>query len=320
MPNKLSHHNQPHVGSSQNARKRGFHSIALLPGEDEQEVIELHQEICHEYAVSSELDRFLVTKLVQNILMHARIQNYKQSVVNAALFSDEARREFRRAAQINPLDFLDDLPDELLCYDPMLIKRGMQVALALIEIGKLLQTITASNAAVMLASISTHSPALLNELQLLGLSNPSDAARFMGLRYGKQHVSDNLNAISKELIKANRVAILWCQNEAKYKIIIDSLKAKASLELIKDPNIARHETGSLNKILKIRAELQIKKDAKALEAQAIDVTDQNLGGSLKGATGASKEGSKAGTGAKGLGNYKGSPEVTDVAETTRKQV
>ena len=129
-----------------------------------------------------------------------------------------------------------------------------------------------------------------------------------------------MNALSKELIKANRVAMLWCQNESKYKIIIDSLKAKASLELMKDPNIARHETGSLNKILKIRGELQIKKDAKALEAQAIDVTDQNLGGSLKGATGASKEGSKAGTGAKGLGNYKGSPEVTDVAETTRKQV
>ena len=63
MPNGFSNTQAPKTGSSQNALKRGFHAVALQPGEDAQAVHDLQQEICTEYAVRSELDRFLVSKL-----------------------------------------------------------------------------------------------------------------------------------------------------------------------------------------------------------------------------------------------------------------
>lgn len=274
MPNVFTKPQQPKSGSSQNALKRGFHAIGLQPGEDEQEVIELHQEICNEYGVTSELDTFLVSQLVHFMLMSRRIQKEIDVVVSAALFEPEARQEFKLAAQLSLVDFLA-VPDELLCHDPQLIMRGQQVGRALHEAEKLKKSLTSTNAASMLASIPSHSPALLHELQLLGLAQINDAARFLALRYQNQFVSANLTDLIEELFEANRVAILWSLNEKKYLTIIESLKAKARLAYIKDPNIMRYATSTFNKILKLRDELQRKKDSKVLEIRAVNVSDQS---------------------------------------------
>jgi len=319
MPTDFTKPQQPQVGSTQNARKRSFHAIALLPGEDEKEVLAIHHSICTEYEVTSVLDRFLVVQLVQNILILSRIQNHKQSVVNAALYSPQAKQEFKVAAQLPSADFTD-VPDELLKYDPKVVERGEQVAYAMKEARELKESINAANAVTIFSSISAHSSNFLAELHVLGLKQASDALRFLAVRYRGHTANENLKLFVIELGIIYKVALNWYTNEKKYLFIIASLEAKASLELMQDPHLVRYETASFNKILKIRQELQNKKDAKALEAQAIDVTDQNLGGRSKGATGAAKEGAKDGTGAKGLGSDKGSPEVTDVAETTPKQV
>ena len=276
MPNVFTKPQQLKSGSSQNALKRGFHAIGLQPGEDQQEVIELHQEICNEYGVTSELDTFLVSQLVHFMLMSRRMQKHNEAVVSAALFGPDAKREFKSAAQLPLMESLD-MSDELLCHDPKLVMRGNEVTHAIDEAEKLKKSLTATNAASMLASIPSHSPALLRELQLLGLAQTNDAARFLALRYGNQHVYGNLRDLIEELLKANRVAILWGLNERKYLTIIASLKAKASLTQIKDPNIMRYETTTFNKILKLRDELQRKKDSKVLEIMAVNVSDQSTG-------------------------------------------
>ena len=276
MLNNYAKNTQPKSGSSQNALKRGFHAVGLQPGEDEQEVIQLHQEICNEYGVTSELDTFLVSQLVHFMLMSRRMQKHNEAVVSAALFGPDAKREFKSAAQLPLMECLD-MSDELLCHDPKLVLRGKEVAHAIDEAEKLKKSLTATNAASMLASIPSHSPALLRELQLLGLAQTNDAARFLALRYGNQHVHGNLRDLIEELLKANRVAILWGLNERKYLTIIASLKAKASLTQIKDPNIMRYETTTFNKILKLRDELQRKKDSKVLEIMAVNVSDQSTG-------------------------------------------
>ena len=292
MPNGFSNTQAPKTGSSQNALKRGFHAVALQPGEDAQEVHELQQEICTEYAVRSELDRFLVSQIVQNILMLRRIQKYKQAVVNAALYDPTAKHEFRVAAQLTALEFIE-VPDELLCHDPELVKRGVQVMEALVDVSKLKESMTSTNAPQMLATLATHSPNFLLELKRLGLGHSADAARFIGGRYGKSHVQDNLKEFTQELIKSNRVALMWAQNESKYLAIIASIKAKATLELLKDANLARYETGCFNKIRSLRADLQLKKDAQILEARAVDVSEHATSHSKAGKKGTSSKGASA---------------------------
>jgi hypothetical protein len=322
MPNGFSNTQAPKTGSSQNALKRGFHAVALQPGEDAQEVHDLQQEICTEYAVRSELDRFLVSQIVQNILMLRRIQKYKQAVVNAALYEPAAKHDFMVAAQLSALEFLE-VPDELLCHDPGLVKRGVQVIEALVDVSKLKDSITSTNAAQMLVTLSTHSPNFLFELKRLGLVQSADAARFIGGRYGKSHVLDNLKEFTQELIKSNRVAFLWAQNEPKYLAIIASIKAKATLELLKDSSLARYETGCFNKIRSLRADLQLKKDAQILEAKAVDVTEHASSHSKEGAKGASSKGARAnGASPKGFGPGEGGTDhqgedVADVLDKTQ---
>jgi hypothetical protein len=299
MPNGSSNTQAPKTGSSQNALKRGFHAVALQPGEDAQEVHDLQQEICTEYAARSKLDRFLVSQIVQNILMLSRIQKYKQDVVNAALYERAAKYDFMVAAQLSALEFLE-MPDELLRHDPELVKRGVQVIQALEDISKLKGSMTSTNAPQMLATLSTHSPNFLFELKRLGLVQSADAARFIGGRYGKSHVQDNLKEFTLELIKSNRIAFLWAQNEEKYLAIIASIKAKATLELLKDASLARYETGCFNKIRSVRADLQHKKDAQILEAKAVDVTEHASSHSKEGEKGgSSKEASSNGASSKG---------------------
>jgi len=276
MLNNYAKNTQPKSGSSQNALKRGFHAIGLQPGEDEQEVIQLHQEICNEYGVTSELDIFLVSQLVHFMLMSRRMQKHNDAVVSAALFEPDAKREFKSAAHLPLVESLD-VPDELLCHDPKLVMRGKEVGYAIDEVKNLKKSLNTTNAASMLASIPSHSPALLRELQLLGLTQINDAARFLGLRYQNQFVNANLTDLIEELFKANRIAILWSLNEKKYLTIIASLKAKARLAYIKDPNIMRYDTSNFNKILKLRNELQRKKDSKVLEIRAVNVSDQSTG-------------------------------------------
>lgn len=326
MPNGFSNTQAPKTGSSQNALKRGFHAVALQPGEDAQEVHDLQQEICTEYAARSKLDRFWVSQIVQNILMLSRIQKYKQDVVNAALYERAAKHDFMVAAQLSALEFLE-VPDELLCHDPELVKRGVQVIEALEDVSKLKDSLTSTNAPQMLATLSTHSPNFLFELKRLGLVQSADAARFIGGRYGKSHVQDNLKEFTKELIKSNRIAFLWAQNEPKYLAIIASIKAKATLELLKDASLARYETGCFNKIRALRADLQLKKDAQILEAKAVDVTEHASSHSNGGVNGGSSNGARAkeaiakGTRPKGSGPTEGGTDhqggdVSDVQDKT----
>jgi hypothetical protein len=321
MPNGFSNTQAPQTGSSQNALKRGFHAVALQPGEDAQEVHDLQQEICTEYAARSKLDRFLVSQIVQNILMLSRIQKYKQDVVNAALYERAAKHDFMVAAQLSALEFLE-MPDELLRHDPELVKRGVQVIQALEDISKLKGSMTSTNAPQMLATLSTHSPNFLFELKRLGLVQSADAARFIGGRYGKSHVQDNLKEFTLELIKSNRIAFLWAQNEEKYLAIIASIKAKATLELLKDASLARYETGCFNKIRALRAGLQLKKDAQILETKAVDVTEHASSHSKEGVKGGSSNGASAkGTRSKGSGPTEGGTdhqggEVSDVQDKT----
>ena len=317
MPNGFSNTQAPKTGSSQNALKRGFHAVALQPGEDAQAVHELQQEICTEYAVRSELDRFLVSQIVQNILMLRRIQKYKQDVVNAALYEPRAKHDFRVAANLSALEFIEEVPDELLRHDPELVKRGVQVIEALVDVSKLKDSMTSTNAPQMLATLATHSPHFLFELKRLGLVHSADAARFIGGRFGNSHVQDNLKEFTQELIKSNRVALLWAQNEEKYLAIIASIKAKATLELLKDASLARYETGCFNKIRSLRADLQHKKDAQILEAKAVDVTEHASSHSKEGAKGASSKGARP----KGSGTAEGGTDhqggdVSDVQDKT----
>ena len=316
MPNGFSNSQAPKTGSSQNALNRGFHAVALQPGEDPQEVHDLQQEICTEYAVRSELDRFLVSQIVQNMLMMRRIQKYKQAVVNAALYEPAAKHDFMVAAQLPAIEFLE-VPDELLRHDPELVKRGVQVIKAVVDVSKLKDSITSTNAPQMLATLTTHSPNFLLELKRLGLVQSADAARFIGGRYGNSHVQDNLKEFTKELIKSNRIAFLWAQNEPKYLAIIASIKAKATLELLKDASLARYETGCFNKIRALRADLQLKKDAQILEAKAVDVTEHASSHSKEGAKGASSKGTRS----KGSGPIEGGTDhqggdVSDVQDKT----
>ena len=321
MPNGFSNTQAPQTGSSQNALKRGFHAVAIQPGEDAQEVQDLQQEICTEYAARSKLDRFWVSQIVQNILMLSRIQKYKQDVVNAALYERAAKHDFMVAAQLSALEFLE-MPDELLRHDPELVKRGVQVIQALEDISKLKGSMTSTNAPQMLATLSTHSPNFLLELKRLGLVQSADAARFIGGRYGNSHVQDNLKEFTKELIKSNRIAFLWAQNEPKYLAIIASIKAKATLELLKDASLARYETGCFNKIRALRADLQLKKDAQILEAKAVDVTEHASSHSKEGVKGGSSNGASAkGTRSKGYGTAEGGTDhqggdVSDVQDKT----
>jgi hypothetical protein len=322
MPNGFSNTQAPKTGSSQNALKRGFHAVSLQLGEDAQEVHDLQQEICTEYAVRSELDRFLVSQIVQNILMLRRIQTYKQAVVNAALYERAAKHDFMVAAQLSALEFLE-IPDELLCHDPGLVKRGVQVMQALVDVSKLKDSMTSTNAPQMLATLSTHSPNFLFELKRLGLVQSADAARFIGGRYGRTHVLDNLKEFTQELIKSNRVAFLWAQNEPKYLAIIASIKAKATLELLKDASLTRYETACFNKIRSLRADLQLKKDAQILEAKAVDVTEHASGDTKEGAKGARANGaSPNGARPKGFGPGEGGTDhqgedVADVLDKTQ---
>ena len=321
MPNGFSNTQAPRTGSSQNALKRGFHAVALQPGEDAQEVHDLQQEICTEYAVRSELDRFLVSQIVQNILMLRRIQKYKQDVINAALYERAAKYDFMVAAQLSALEFLE-VPDVLLRHDPELVKRGVQVMEALEDVSKLKDNLTSTNAPQLLATLSTHSPNFLFELKRLGLVQSADAARFIGGRYGKSHVQDNLKEFTLELIKSNRVAFLWAQNEEKYLAIIASIKAKATLELLKDASLARYETGCFNKIRSLRADLQLKKDAQILEAKAVDVTEHASSHSKEGSKGARANGARPnGSRPKGSGTAEGGTDhqggdVSDVQDKT----
>jgi hypothetical protein len=226
------------------------------------------------------------------------------------------------AAQLSALEFLE-VPDELLCHDPGLVKRGVQVIEALVDVSKLKDSITSTNAAQMLVTLSTHSPNFLFELKRLGLVQSADAARFIGGRYGKSHVLDNLKEFTQELIKSNRVAFLWAQNEPKYLAIIASIKAKATLELLKDSSLARYETGCFNKIRSLRADLQLKKDAQILEAKAVDVTEHASSHSKEGAKGASSKGARAnGASPKGFGPGEGGTDhqgedVADVLDKTQ---
>jgi len=253
--------------------------------------------------------------------MLRRIQKYKQAVVNAALYDPTAKHEFRVAAQLTALEFME-VPDELLRHDPELVKRGVQVIEALVDVSKLKDSMTSTNAPQMLATLSTHSPNFLLELKRLGLVQSADAARFIGGRYGKSHVQDNLNEFTLELLKSNRVAFLWAQNEPKYLAIIASIKAKATLELLKDASLARYETGCFNKIRALRADLQLKKDAQILEAKAVDVTEHASSHSKEGAKGASSKGVSAnGTRPKGSGPKEGGTDhqggdVSDVQDKT----
>ena len=321
MPNGFSNTQAPKTGSSQNALKRGFHAVALQPGEDAQEVHDLQQEICTEYAARSELDRFWVSQIVQNILMLRRIQKYKQDVINAALYERAAKYDFMVAAQLSALEFLE-VPDELLRHDPELVKRGVQVIQALEDVSKLKDSLTSTNAPQMLATLSTHSPNFLFELKRLGLVQSADAARFIGGRYGKSHVQDNLKEFTLELIKSNRVAFLWAQNEPKYLAIIASIKAKATLELLKDASLARYETGCFNKIRSLRADLQLTKDAQILEAKAVDVTEHASSHSKEGSKGARANGARPnGSRPKGSGTAEGGTDhqggdVSDVQDKT----
>ena len=321
MPNGFSNTQAPKTGSSQNALKRGFHAVALQPGEDAQEVHDLQQEICTEYAARSELDRFWVSQIVQNILMLRRIQKYKQDVINAALYERAAKYDFMVAAQISALEFLE-VPDELLRHDPELVKRGVQVIQALEDVSKVKDNLTSTNAPQLLATLSTHSPNFLFELKRLGLVQSADAARFIGGRYGKSHVQDNLKEFTLELIKSNRVAFLWAQNEPKYLAIIASIKAKATLELLKDASLARYETGCFNKIRSLRADLQLKKDAQILEAKAVDVTEHASSHSKEGSKGARANGARPnGSRPKGSGTAEGGTDhqggdVSDVQDKT----
>jgi hypothetical protein len=321
MPNGSSNTQAPKTGSSQNALKRGFHVVAIQPGEDAQEVQDLQQEIGTEYAVRSELDRFLVSQIVQNMLMMRRIQKYKQDVINAALYDRTAKYDFMVAAQLSALEFME-MPDELLHHDPELVKRGVQVIEALVDVSKLKDSITSTNAPQMLATLSTHSPNFLFELKRLGLVQSADAARFIGGRYGKSHVQDNLKEFTQELIKSNRIAFLWAQNEPKYLAIIASIKAKATLELLKDASLARYETGCFNKIRALRADLQLKKDAQILEAKAVDVTEHASSHSKEGVKGGSSKGASAkGTRSRGSGPLEGGTDhqggdVSDVQDKT----
>ena len=321
MPNGFSNTQAPQTGSSQNALKRGFHAVALQPGEDAQEVHDLQQEICTEYAARSELDRFWVSQIVQNILMLRRIQKYKQDVINAALYERAAKYDFMVAAQLSALEFLE-VPDELLRHDPELVKRGVQVIQALEDVSKVKDNLTSTNAPQLLATLSTHSPNFLFELKRLGLEQSADAARFIGGRYGNSHVQDNLKEFTQELIKSNRVALLWAQNEEKYLAIIASIKAKATLELLKDASLARYETGCFNKIRSLRADLQLTKDAQILEAKAVDVTEHASSHSKEGSKGARAHGARPnGSRPKGSGTAEGGTDhqggdVSDVQDKT----
>jgi hypothetical protein len=120
---------------------------------------------------------------------------------------------------------------------------------------------------------------------------------------------------------------LWAQNEPKYLAIIASIKAKATLELLKDASLARYETGCFNKIRALRADLQLKKDAQILEAKAVDVTEHASSHSKEGEKGGSSNGARAkeaiakGTRPKGSGPTEGGTDhqggdVSDVQDKT----
>jgi hypothetical protein len=303
MPNSISNIHTPKPGSSQNALKRGFHAVVLQPGEDEQEVLALHQQICAEYRVTFELDSIMVSHLVQCMLTLNRIDRYKQKIVDGALYGHEYKEEFRLAAGLSELEY-PTVPDGLLRYDPKVVERGLELVHAIEELARLMCTVIGTdgagslasfpahspvlklepiklsrsvlgaNGAGVLASLSDHSPALLKELQLLGLVKGEGAAKFFERRYGKAPVGTHLYQLSIELGTDNKVALSWHMNEKKYRAIIDSLQAKASLSLIRDPNITRYETTCFNRVLKLREELQRKMDRKVFGIRAVNVPDQ----------------------------------------------
>jgi hypothetical protein len=276
-------------GSSQNALKRGFHAVGLLPGEDEQGVLALHKEICGHYRVTTGLDMNDVDELVRAMVMLRRIDRYRQDILEAVLYGRDCKEEFRSAAGLTEEE-LPSVPDGLLVHDPAVVVRGWEVKLALTELARIMRAVAGTSAAAalegspanashvrlghlahragpvdfdeagVLHGLSTHSPQLYKELRTLGLEEGEDVAGCLEVLYGAVPLGTQLVMLWNELSRENKVAMLWHQNEAKYLKIIASLRAKASLGLVMDPGALRYETTAFNRVQRLRDRLQARRD------------------------------------------------------------
>ncbi len=268
--------------SSRNALKKGIYTNAVMPGEDPQALEELAENLSETFEICDAAGEITIRRFLQHTLQANRLQTAQIDLIQAKMHSHSTRLNFCREVNFSPLA-AEEIPGWYFDDDPGPKENAEFIYEVFQEASQLKKHYTAD---LMLAAKS-RLPNLWRGL----MGEPGSATQKvyatigerLSANYKQQNPQANIQCYLDDLKEEKKYQLLWGENESRYVAVIAGLRAKATLDVISDPNLSRAEAAlhrrsqellaSMVALKRENASTEIVKPLPAIATQPADASD-----------------------------------------------
>ena len=213
--------------SSMNALRTGVYSNALLPGESQEEVDEMVEEIMRDWPGGGAEQRLLARLYAQSALKSSRLHAAEVALTNARMHSSEVRRSFCFKAGI-PDEQSGDLPSWYFDSEPAPRHEAMRLGRVVSQAKRLL----GSAMMVFGSGVRDLLPDLWEEVIGPGaLVSKLNLVEKLSKRYPLSRPEEIVQAFIDDYSERFSYELLWAGQHLRFEALMAGIRAKEVIEV-----------------------------------------------------------------------------------------
>jgi hypothetical protein len=226
------------AASSRNATKLGVYSNSLMPGESEQELLDLNNSLRETFEVDDGMCEMQIRTISQSFLKTKRLHDAEVKLVQTCMARHENRKEFALQANMPPLSY-ERLPDWYFGEDP----KPKEKAISRYEATREALLLKANFKLEYSQQARTLLPNLWVEVMGPNAINPSQSlGEKLLASYGQSQPQSNLQAFVDDYRVRFFFDMLWGESHERYEMVIENLRAKALIDVSVRADFVKLET------------------------------------------------------------------------------
>ena len=213
--------------SSMNALRTGIYSNALLPGESQEEVDEMVEQLMRDWPDDGAEQRLSAKLYAQSALKSARLHAAEVALTNAKMHSSDVRRDFCLRADI-PTESDSDLPGWYFDSDPVPRQEAMRLGRVVSQAEKLL------GSSMMLFGSGARDllPDLWEEVMGPGvLVSKLNLVEKLSKRYPLSRPEEIVQAFIDDLRERFAYELLWAKQHLRFEAVMAGIRARIVIEV-----------------------------------------------------------------------------------------
>ena len=213
--------------SSMNALRTGVYSNALLPGESQEQVDEMVEELLLGWPGDGAEQRLSARLYAQSALKSARLHAAEVALTEARMHSYGARRDFCQKADVS-MECLSDLPDWYFDSDPAPRKEALRLGLVVSQAERL----KGSSLMVYGSGVRDLLPELWEEVMGPGvLVSKINLVEKLSKTYPSSRPEEVVQAFIDDFCERFVYELLWAKHQRRFEAVLAGIRASIVIEV-----------------------------------------------------------------------------------------